>query len=464
MASTSSANDPLPAPVFTSVTVPAMCEVRLDVPFGHVVTLKCTSGLAEIHGAELADRVSYDLPPGARVSVFTYAGCTLDIASPRALPRASGVTVSAELDATAAAVAKWTVPPPVPQSQTVAVANLHVALERVREARGIGPRVMVVGAADAGKSATAKTLANYAVKVGRAPLFVDVNPEFPSVSIPGTLAVHPLAAPMDIGLGHSSASAATVASAVGAVPLLFWYGSESLVDRQEGQPAKLGERADVYRAACRAVAGAVEEKCAADAASRAGGVIVDTPGDLPAGEVEFLVKLFKIDIVVHLTPTAPASPLTLPSSSAQLLAIPPVPGASPKDRAYRTRLRLQVIREYFYGPHPASPRHALTPHNIQVPLSILRVARVAGDGLGTTAVTEGSNVVHSVLALSAVPDAATPAVPVDAREVTGMHVLGFVYVSEFHAARGKLDLLVPLPGRLPRKTLVAGTVKWMELS
>ncbi|KAJ3050643.1 Cleavage polyadenylation factor subunit clp1, partial [Quaeritorhiza haematococci] len=39
-----------------------------------------------------------------------------------------------------------------------------------------GPRVMIVGPADVGKTALSKILLNYAVKQGRKPLFVDIDP------------------------------------------------------------------------------------------------------------------------------------------------------------------------------------------------------------------------------------------------------------------------------------------------
>ncbi len=49
-------------------------------------------------------------------------------------------------------------------------------------------------------------------------------------------------------------------------------------------------------------------------------------------------------------------------------------------------------------------------------------------------------------------------------QVVGANVMGFVYVSDYKEQRGKLELLIPFPGRLPKTRLVAGTVKWMELA
>ena len=57
--------------------------------------------------------------------------------------------------------------------------NTHGALEQMRQKAdtdgGRGPRVMVVGPTDVGKSTLCKILLNYAVRVNRAPIFVDLD-------------------------------------------------------------------------------------------------------------------------------------------------------------------------------------------------------------------------------------------------------------------------------------------------
>jgi polyribonucleotide 5'-hydroxyl-kinase len=70
--------------------------------------------------------------------------------------------------------------------------NIHTALEQMRckaeknnEFRG--PRVMIVGPDDVGKSTLCKMLLNWAVRVGRSPIFVDLDVSQNAISLPGTI-------------------------------------------------------------------------------------------------------------------------------------------------------------------------------------------------------------------------------------------------------------------------------------
>ena len=58
--------------------------------------------------------------------------------------------------------------------------NTHLGLEQMRDQfektlDQMGPRVMILGPPDSGKSSLSKILLNYAVKASRAPLFVDLD-------------------------------------------------------------------------------------------------------------------------------------------------------------------------------------------------------------------------------------------------------------------------------------------------
>lgn len=55
-----------------------------------------------------------------------------------------------------------------------------------------GPRVIIVGDIDSGKSTLAKMLLNWAVKDGWKPTFVDLNVGQSSITIPGTIAAAPI--------------------------------------------------------------------------------------------------------------------------------------------------------------------------------------------------------------------------------------------------------------------------------
>lgn len=69
--------------------------------------------------------------------------------------------------------------------------NVHAALEQQRVAaeqeNTRGPVTMVVGPGDVGKSTLTRILLNYAVRMGRRPIFVDLDVGQGNISIPGTI-------------------------------------------------------------------------------------------------------------------------------------------------------------------------------------------------------------------------------------------------------------------------------------
>ena len=70
--------------------------------------------------------------------------------------------------------------------------NCHAGLEQLRrkaeaDSELRGPVLMVVGPTDVGKSTLCRLLLNYAVRMGRRPIFVDLDVGQGHVSIPGTI-------------------------------------------------------------------------------------------------------------------------------------------------------------------------------------------------------------------------------------------------------------------------------------
>ncbi|KAK8775595.1 hypothetical protein V5799_031063 [Amblyomma americanum] len=54
-------------------------ELRFEVEGKEKVTIELKSGLAEIFGVELVKNKKFTFGPGAKVAVFTWHGCTLEI-------------------------------------------------------------------------------------------------------------------------------------------------------------------------------------------------------------------------------------------------------------------------------------------------------------------------------------------------------------------------------------------------
>ena len=71
--------------------------------------------------------------------------------------------------------------------------NVHAALEQDRRKAETenkrGPIALVVGPMDVGKSTFCRLLLNYAVRMGRRPIFVDLDVGQGQISVPGTIGI-----------------------------------------------------------------------------------------------------------------------------------------------------------------------------------------------------------------------------------------------------------------------------------
>jgi polyribonucleotide 5'-hydroxyl-kinase len=130
-------------------------EFRFEVDVKSVLTLKLLEGKAELFGSELALDVEYQFT-ARKLAIFTYHGCKIE---------SSGSNISEY-------IGKET-----PMSSII---NVHFALQRLREEAQtndtLGPRVMIVGPSDVGKTALAKILVNYAARGRKFPILCDIDP------------------------------------------------------------------------------------------------------------------------------------------------------------------------------------------------------------------------------------------------------------------------------------------------
>ena len=67
------------------------------------------------------------------------------------------------------------------ETPMMSYANLHFTLEKLRQhaedTQSNGPRVLILGSEDAGKTSLAKILTGYAVRQGRRPILVGLDPK-----------------------------------------------------------------------------------------------------------------------------------------------------------------------------------------------------------------------------------------------------------------------------------------------
>ncbi|CAN6470362.1 unnamed protein product [Victoria cruziana] len=167
-------------------------ELRVEVGPDSPIRIRLTSGTAEIFGTELPPENWVSFPPLHKFAMFTWNGAALDVEGTTEVeyvadetPMISYVNVHAILDARRARAKEAT---------TTASAD-SVSLPVPKESQG--PRVIVVGPTDSGKSTLSKMLLSWASKQGWKPTFVDLDVGQGSITIPGCISATPIEMPID---------------------------------------------------------------------------------------------------------------------------------------------------------------------------------------------------------------------------------------------------------------------------
>ena len=118
--------------------------------------LKLVSGTAEVFGSEIVSEQTYTFT-GTKAAIFSYHGATLFVRGSPTVAYVAGET---------------------PMSLYI---NLHFTLEKRRQgaedSHQGGPRILILGSENAGKTSLAQILISYAVRQGRKPVFVGLDPK-----------------------------------------------------------------------------------------------------------------------------------------------------------------------------------------------------------------------------------------------------------------------------------------------
>jgi polyribonucleotide 5'-hydroxyl-kinase len=255
----------------TSATVvhelQANSEWRFEVAFGTSIEVKVgsqpvtlaiyltkpqlLSGTAEIFGTELAEKHTYTFR-GTKAAIFTWHGCRIEVSGP-----------------CEEYIAEDT--PMIPY------VNTHFALERLRgeaKERGAeGPKVLVVGPNNAGKTSLIKMLAAYAIKMGRQPMVINTDSREGMLSVPGSLTATPFSSIIDVEQGWGSSPTSGPSPVPVKLPLCYYYGLPSPEDNTS-----------MFKQVLTRLALAAASRLTADPAVKETGMIIDTPGAMAQGK------------------------------------------------------------------------------------------------------------------------------------------------------------------------------------
>ena len=337
-------------------------------------TLQLKSGFAEVFGTELVVGKKYDFTCGSKIAVFTWQGCTLELLGK---PEVSYVARE------------------TPMSIYL---NCHIAMETMREAAeredSRGPVVMVVGPNDVGKSTLCKILLNYAAKVNRRPIYVDLDVGQGHISIPGTIGALLVERPSSLTDGFSQQA-----------PLVFHFGHKSPLDNVY-----------LFNLLVLRLAEVCLDRFDASKKAKSSGTVINTCGCIKGDGYKMLThaaKTFEVDTILVLDQERLYNELVRDMPDfVKVIFLPKSGGVVERTKAQRTEACYQVIKEYFYG-----SRIPLYPHSFEVrwseaklfkigvpvlPSSCLPAGMKSGDNFFTKLVplAPAPNLLHHVFSVS----------------------------------------------------------------
>uniref|UniRef100_A0A2R5LJW0 Protein CLP1 homolog n=2 Tax=Ornithodoros turicata TaxID=34597 RepID=A0A2R5LJW0_9ACAR len=403
-------------------------ELRFEVEGGkEKVTVELKSGLAEIFGAELVKNRKFTFGAGAKVAVFTWHGCTLELCGKTEV----------------AYVAK--------ETPMIFYANIHAVLEQMRqkseEDDTKGPTVMVVGPTDVGKTSLCRILLNYAVRQGRRPIFVDLDVGQGHISIPGTIGALLVERPADIEEGFSQQA-----------PLVYHFG--------HNYP---GANATLYNVLVSRMAEVINMRAERNKKVSAGGIIINTCGWVKGfgyKAITHAALAFEVDVVLVLDQERLYNELVRDMPSfVKVVFTPKSGGVVERSKSMRSESRDARVREYFYG-----LRNPLYPHSFDVKISDIKLYKIGAPSLPDSCmplgmkaednhtkivpVQVGPNVLHHIMSVSFAASSE--------EDILQTNVAGFICVTDVDVERQTITVLSPQPRPLPKAVLLMSEIQFMD--
>lgn len=476
------------------IEIPYKAEWRFEVPFKTIMKLTVLEGTGEIFGTELPSNVQVQFS-GVKYSVYSPLpdGCKISYFS---VPNKENYNISSEDGEISEYISEET-----PMEQYL---NLHFALELYRQqatlsnldnsnidqqtSRKLGPKVLIVGNQQSGKTTLAKILSSYAYKMDRVPILVNLNPQDGCFALPGSITSTPISDSFDLqsinGWGSTLTSGTTIHNPK--QPLVKNYGF-----------TKIQENLELYKYQVSKLGVATLSRLEDDLSIKNSGLIIDTPGLSSKDDflvIENIVSDFEVDIIVVIGNERLSIDLRkkfkhkLASSHLEILKVHKSGGVVELEDSFIRKTQEDTIKEYFNGDY----RIPLSPFKTEIelknfvfykPVELLEYMSSlaflpAGDSFTpeTSEASEvkkednaltkyyneltektSSNLENSIIAITQVSDNNK-----SPRDLLNTCVLGYAHISKVDETKGKAKILLPFPGAFPKNILISTNVKYAE--
>ncbi|CAG0916574.1 unnamed protein product [Notodromas monacha] len=405
-------------------------ELRLEVAEGKSdsVKLELAQGMAEIFGTELVCGNSYSFGPGSKLAVFTWHGCTLSI---KGTPEMAYVARDTPM---------------------IIYLNTHAGVETLRKraekAEKRGPVVMLAGPVDVGKSTVTRILLNYATRMGRSPLYVDLDVGQSGFGIPGT-----------IGASLVEQPASPDGEFANKAPLLYHYGSSNM-----------GANPKFFKELCRVMADAVQKRLDASKKVKYSGALINTAGwvkDEGYSCLLFAVTTFNVDLIIVLDQERLYNELVRDvPPSVHVVYQPKSAGVVERSKRTRFASRMSRLRNYFYGNFEST----YFPHTFDVKFSDLRIFKIGAPVVPKSCLPIGMTNEDAEMKLVQVAPSkellnhmlSLSHATVDDEKTISTNIRGFIYVTNVDVERQTVTILSPQPRPLPDGVLLWSDVRFID--
>jgi polyribonucleotide 5'-hydroxyl-kinase len=315
-------------------------EAAADEKGSTGMQVKVIAGTAEVFGHELASKRNYTFV-NKNIAVYTFHGCQVEVKG----YHNDIIYVSDQ----------------TPMASYIAT---HASLEQLRKAaqrKGpdcAGPRVLVVGPTDVGKTTLCRILLNYAVRSGRKPTYVDLDVGQNSITIPGVLA----ATPYEHVMGIDSLSDFPLNA-----PMVYFFGHTT--------PSKNIKN---FKSGMVQLEKAVSLRSEKSSEASNSGVIINTCGWIDGDGYDLIVEAsgtFKADIILVLGHEKLYTQLKTDEKLQNITVakLNKSSGVLERSAEQRSQARDKKFHEYFYG-----PGGQLRPHQRVMPFRDLHIYEFGG--------------------------------------------------------------------------------------
>ncbi|KAI2783582.1 Clp1-domain-containing protein [Daldinia loculata] len=435
------------APTTTEILEP-FWEYRFEVPHGSTLDIKLISGTAEKDGTELAPNTPYTFT-ATKSKINTWHGCTLEISSPTGNYDAYTSELTAE------------------ETPMVSYLNLHFKLEALRTAadktRQMGPRILVVGPPNAGKTSLVKMLTGWATRMGRQPLVVNTDCREGMLALPGSLSAAVFATIIDITTDWGNTPSSGPSAVPVKLPLVYNYGL--------GQPE---ENMRLYKRLLSRLAVTATSRLTEDPDVKTAGLLIDTGGvNVSKGgydHIAHIVAEFSVNIVLVIGSERISSEIQKKFAGQKTSLDEPITvvsldksgGVVERDTGFLQQVHEAAIKEYFFG----DTNTTLSPFTQQVDFSALSIWKVNQASASATleddiySDTMLEKIEPSLMIQNCILSVIYASVHDSADTIRDSNVMGYVYVAEVDEKRRKLKVLAPVSARLGDRPLLWGS--WPE--